>query len=72
MSIKLNDKYVSTFISSHEYTHIQSQITTAAKLLREKNGAGNDFLGWLDLPVTEETEEISDTEALEILLGGAV
>ena len=59
MSIKLNDKYVSTFISSHEYTHIQSQITTAAKLLREKNGAGNDFLGWVDLPDNYDKEEFA-------------
>ena len=59
MSIKLNDKYVSTFISSHEYTHIQSQINTAAKLLREKNGAGNDFLGWVDLPDNYDKEEFA-------------
>ena len=59
MSIKLNDKYVSTFISSHEYTHIQSQINTAAKLLREKNGAGNDFLGWVNLPDNYDKEEFA-------------
>ncbi|MBQ9797416.1 MAG: glucose-6-phosphate isomerase [Clostridia bacterium] len=59
MSIKLNDKYVSTFISSHEYTHIQSQINTAAKLLREKNGAGNDFLGWVNLPDNYGKEEFA-------------
>ena len=27
-------------------------------MLTDKNGEGSDFLGWMDLPVTEETDEI--------------
>ncbi len=59
MSIKLNDKYVSSFVSAHEYTHIQAQVNTAAKMLRDQNGAGSDFLGWVNLPDNYDKEEFA-------------
>ena len=59
MAIKLNDKYVSSFIGAHEYANMQTQIDTAAKMLRQKSGAGNDFLGWVDLPDTYDKEEFA-------------
>ena len=36
----------------------EKEVFDAHMLLTERNGAGNDFLGWLDLPVEQETEEI--------------
>ena len=36
----------------------EKEVFAAHMTLTEKNGAGNDFLGWLDLPVEQETEEI--------------
>ena len=59
MSIKLNDKYVSSFISAHEYQNVQAQVTTANKILREKSGAGNAFLGWVDLPDNYDKDEFA-------------
>jgi len=59
MAIKLNDKYLSSFVSAHEYTNIQAQITEADRLLRTKSGAGSDFLGWVDLPVNYDKEEFA-------------
>ena len=59
MAIKLNDKYVSSFIGAHEYANMQVQIDTAAKMLRQKSGAGNDFLGWVDLPDNYDKEEFA-------------
>ena len=59
MAIKLNDKYVSSFIGAHEYANMQAQIDTAAKMLRQKSGAGNDFLGWVDLPDNYDKEEFA-------------
>ena len=37
---------------------IEQQVFAAHQALTEGDGEGNDFLGWLDLPVTEETDEI--------------
>ena len=37
---------------------IEKEVFAAHQTLTEGSGAGNDFLGWLDLPVEQETEEI--------------
>ncbi len=40
-----------------------SRLTEQAKdVLVSKNGAGNDFLGWIDLPVDYDKEEFSRIE----------
>ncbi len=36
----------------------EKEVFAAHKTLAEGSGEGNDFLGWLNLPVTEETDEI--------------
>ena len=59
MAIKFNDKYVSSFIAAHEYTNVQAEVNAAAKTLREKSGAGNAFLGWVDLPDNYDKEEFA-------------
>ncbi|MBQ2735137.1 MAG: glucose-6-phosphate isomerase, partial [Clostridia bacterium] len=59
MSIKLNDKYVSSFIRDHEYEYIQPQITMADQKLRSKTGPGKDFLGWIHLPEEYDKEEFA-------------
>ena len=45
------------FVSSEEVELIRSQAEAAKELLISKKGAGNDFLGWLDLPVAYDKEE---------------
>ena len=57
MTLKLNDKYLKKFISKHEYDCIAPMVTIADKMLREKTGAGNNFLGWMDLPENYDKEE---------------
>ena len=63
MAIRLNDNYLRGFILDQEYTAIQPQVSAAHKMLVEKSGLGNDFLGWLDLPVAEPTEEMIRVQA---------
>ncbi|HLQ74483.1 MAG TPA: glucose-6-phosphate isomerase [Alloiococcus sp.] len=48
---------VDQFIAKEELDNIQSQITAADNDLRSKTGAGNDFLGWVDLPTNYDKEE---------------
>ena len=50
-------------LSLPELLEAEHEVFDAHMKLTEKNGAGCDFLGWLDLPVTEETEEISRIRA---------
>ena len=57
MAIKLNDKYLSQFIAEHEYENIQPALSAAHKQIVERNGAGNAFLGWVDLPENYDKEE---------------
>ena len=59
MAIKLNDKYVSSFINASEYKNIQTEVNIAAQALRQKIGAGNTFLGWVDLPDLYDKEEFA-------------
>ena len=59
MSAKLNSKYVSSFVSEEEILSYQDKITKAHNDLHSKSGAGNDFLGWIDLPVDYDKEEFS-------------
>ena len=57
MSVTLSDKHVKQFISDEEYTAIAPQIAAAHELLHSKKGLGNDFTGWVDLPVDYDKEE---------------
>ena len=63
MAIKLTDSYLSSFIRPHEYENIAPEILMADKMLREKSGPGNDFLGWVDLPDNYDKEEFARIEA---------
>ena len=49
----------SSFIGEHEIGSIQSQVEAAKEILVNKTGAGNDFLGWIDLPVNYDKEEFA-------------
>ena len=47
------------FIGENEITSIKAIAETAKNILVEKSGAGNDFLGWIDLPVNYVKEEFA-------------
>ena len=59
MSVNLKDKYVSAFVSNEEIYSYQDKITKAHNDLHNKTGAGNDFTGWVDLPVDYDKEEFA-------------
>ena len=46
-----------SFISEDEVTSMKKIAEDAKKVLVEKTGAGNDFLGWIDLPVDYDKDE---------------
>ncbi len=47
------------YLNQHEIEQLQPMVTAAHNVLHEKTGAGNEFLGWLDLPVTYDKEEFA-------------
>ena len=63
MATKLSVKHVSDFIADREYTAIAPQIKAAHEMLHNKSGLGNDFVGWLDLPVDYDKDEFARIKA---------
>ncbi len=73
----------SVFISSEEVSYMQKLAGDAKEQLVSKTGAGNDFLGWIDLPVNYDKDEFarikkaaekiqSDSEVLVVIgIGGS-
>ena len=47
----------STFVAEHEVDYMSKLAMDAKELLLSRKGAGNDFLGWIDLPVDYDKEE---------------
>ena len=45
------------FISEAEIGYMEKLVADAKETLVSKQGAGNDFLGWIDLPVNYDKEE---------------
>ena len=57
MSVKLNTRYLEGFVNNEDINAIAPEVNAAVELLNSRTGAGNDFLGWLDLPVDYDKEE---------------
>ncbi|GAA0492723.1 glucose-6-phosphate isomerase [Alkalibacterium sp. m-11] len=55
-------KVVGQFINEDELKNMQPQVNAAHKMIQEKTGPGNDFLGWVDLPVDYDKEEFARIE----------
>ena len=49
----------SGFISTEELQNIKGAVMGAKEVLLSKTGAGNDFLGWIDLPVDYDKDEFA-------------
>lgn len=59
MSVKFKGKHLSKFVKESEFEAIWPQVQAAHQLLEQRNGPGNDFLGWVDLPVNYDKEEFA-------------
>ena len=63
MAVKVNRKYLETFISDHERDYLKPYVEVAHNQLHSKKGPGNAFLGWLDLPLNYDKEEFARIKA---------
>lgn len=71
------------FLKEHELDYLEEAVKCAHNKLHNKNGAGSDFLGWIDLPVNYDKEEFerikkaaekikSDSDVLVVIgIGGS-
>jgi glucose-6-phosphate isomerase len=71
------------FVHAHEVESMKDITESAKELLLSKKGAGNDYLGWIDLPVDYDKDEFerikkaakkiqSDSEVLVVIgIGGS-
>jgi len=57
--ISLDLSKTQKFISEREIDNMRSATETAANILSSKSGAGNDFLGWTELPLNYDREEFA-------------
>ena len=83
MSVKLNTRYLQGFVNDTDVEAIAPEVDAAVQLLNSRTGAGNDFLGWLDLPVDYDKDEFerikkaaqkirSDSDVLVVIgIGGS-
>lgn len=85
MSAKVTFDYsaAKSFLADTEIEMIEKAVEGAKEVLLNKTGAGNDFLGWIDLPVNYDKDEFArikkaaekiqgDTEVLLVIgIGGS-
>jgi glucose-6-phosphate isomerase len=57
--IKFDYNMALGFINENEISYLENQIESAHRMLHEKSGPGNDFLGWVELPNDYDREEFS-------------
>lgn len=59
MAVKLNTKYLESFVTDSDYAALAPEVAAAHKALHTRTGAGSDFLGWVDLPETYDRAEFA-------------
>ena len=59
MPIKLNDTYLGQGACRTEAAAFLPLLRDADEKIRNKSGAGNDYVGWIDLPVDYDREEVA-------------
>ncbi len=81
--IRFDYSKAASFVTKEEIGYMKKLTLDAKEVLVSKNGAGNDFLGWIDLPVNYDKEEFvriqaaakqiqSDSEVLLVIgIGGS-
>ncbi|MBP1553524.1 MAG: glucose-6-phosphate isomerase [Oscillospiraceae bacterium] len=83
MAVKFQGKYLEGFVKPYEFDNVSKEIELCHNILHQKSGAGNDYLGWLNLPfdydkaefeqIKKSAEKIrNDSEVLVVIgIGGS-
>ncbi len=63
MTLNIQTKFINDFVSAEEVENLKEQALLALKTVKEKSGAGSDFLGWYALPASYDKEELARIKA---------
>ena len=63
MSIQLEAQHLAGFVAPEEFDNMAPQVKMAHELLHNGTGAGNDFIGWVNLPTDYDKEEFARMKA---------
>lgn len=58
--MKMKFEYTMDFYNKEQYDAAYNAALEANKILRSKSGLGNDYLGWLDLPINPNNKELEE------------
>ncbi|MCR5201958.1 MAG: glucose-6-phosphate isomerase [Lachnospiraceae bacterium] len=61
--VKFDSSLVEDLVSKEELSAMEDIVLAGKEVLTKGTGAGNDFLGWIDLPVDYDKEEFSRIKA---------
>lgn len=61
--IKFDYSKAGEFVNDNEIAYLKDAVKISHDMLHNKTGAGNDFLGWLDLPLNYDKEEFARIKA---------
>ena len=62
-TLKFDYSKAAGFVKENEVAYFESFVKSAHEMLHNKTGAGNDFVGWVDLPINYDKEEFSRIKA---------
>ena len=57
--LTVNEKFLDGFLAPHELDYLRPEATAALGRVLDRSGAGNDFLGWVDLPTSYDKVEFA-------------
>ena len=57
--LSLDLSKTASFVNEHEIAYMEEMVKAAHEKLHNGTGAGNDFLGWIDLPVNYDKDEFA-------------
>ncbi len=59
MGLNFNSAYAAEFLRENDLVGLSAQVSAAHDMVENKSGLGNDFLGWVDLPVDYDKDEFA-------------
>ncbi len=63
MAINFNYSFAKDFVRENDLKGLETQVAAAHKIINDKSGLGNDFLGWVNLPTNYDKEEFARIKA---------
>ncbi|MBQ9965586.1 MAG: glucose-6-phosphate isomerase [Clostridia bacterium] len=63
MAINFNYSFAKDFVRENDLKGLETQVAAAHKIINDKSGLGNDFLGWVNLPTDYDKEEFARIKA---------